>query len=525
MRRRALTLLFGLLLAFACSQPGAPTQPQGSVAFALLSASTAQQIDSLAVRIFRPGPGVTLEVAGGKNTSSGPTEVQLTCIAESGKRIGVELFASGIMTHVGVAENVDVPPNERTSVVVDAYDFLVESVWVSAAVVNQGQLFRVTWDGARAATAYHLQESTTPDFTSVIWETSLSDTTLLMQRDGGGGHYFRVAPVTPYALGTFSKSAGTYVLAGSQVTTISSVDKSAAIPGDQLTIRGENLDYPGIQILWGSTPCQIVSASWDAVVVTLPSNGTTDYVWAGSLLGWDSSPDPVVAQRIAYVTTSGTFANGYREVIEKHADTIEGSGVAIVPVAELDWRDMSVFDVIIVGNDTGTSASNWGGGVPARASAIFNSGSGVLAVGVGGATYLALSAPIIAGVDFSTAAVETYYTPDGSVPVFTTPFKVADPGPATISFCSTPRTSVTMDISVASKPGAMQLHASIGAGVNRWTLVEFTLNINLRLIRHFFWGYAADPAGLTTDGQNCLSNAVYQLYYGGDGPVPVQYSP
>lgn len=522
------TVLLLLALAQACTRPAAPDGPQGTISLALTSAAgtdvnaMAPAVDSIAVRVFRPGPGVTLEVSGGIRVGQSATEVKLTCIAESGKRVSVGLFASGAMTHFGVNESVDVAANSSTDVVIDAYDFVVESASMSSALVNEGQMFRVSWDKAVAATAYKIQESQAADFSSVIWETTLLDTTLTAHRDAGGTHYFRVAPVTTYAMGTFTKGVGTYVLAGSQATKITSVDQVAAIPGDEVTIRGENLDYPGVQVTYGATACQIVSSAWDELVVKLPQRGTTDYLWVGSLLGWDSSPDPVVAQRIAYVTASGMFAQGYRDAIEKYADTIENSGVVVVPVTDLDWRNMSVFDVIIVGHDTGTTPGNWGGGVTGRADAIAGSGSNILAVGAGGANYLANAAPIIAGVTFSSAFALTYYTPDGGTEVFNTPFKVASDGPATISFCSDPLTSITMDVSAASKPGAMKLHAALSSGVDRWPLTEFTLNVNLSLVRHFFWGYAADPSKLTSDGQNCLSNVVYLLYHGDVGPIPVE---
>ena len=91
-------LLLVLSLTVTCSRPTAPDDKQGAISLALLPGSdgplaAAQAIDSIAVRVFRPGPATTFEVAAGTHVGAGPAELEVRCIAESGKRVSVEIFS------------------------------------------------------------------------------------------------------------------------------------------------------------------------------------------------------------------------------------------------------------------------------------------------------------------------------------------------------------------------------------------------------------------------------------------------
>jgi len=358
-----------------------------------------------------------------------------------------------------------------------------------------------------------VQASATADFGTIEWDTSLPDTTLKTSV-APGAHYFRVAPRTAYALGTYAPAQPGYVVSSGGQTVVDEFDPPAAPPGDLVAITGENLDFPGIQAYLGALQCRIVSSVWDRIVVELPRAARSGYFTVTSPLdGGDSAPTPFFAQRLAYVTATGLYAAHYLEYIAFHADEIEYSGVAVLGEDELDTRDMSVFDVIMVAGDMGTTRSNWGGGQPARAQVIAGSGADVLAIGLGGAVYLDLIAStLIPGLSFSSATTQFYHVPDGSEPIWNDPHWVLDPGDSPVQFCAGSVTSITLDMDGAAKPVGVNLYAAASILADRWTLADLTLVVNSAPVRQFLWGFAGDPYALTLSGADCFSNVVYLLY-------------
>lgn len=487
----------------------------------------AATFDSVVVRVFRGGSGINEETAKGVALTGSPVEVSLPCIAESGKRVSVELFENQVMTYHGAATGVNVGAGVNTSVPIDAYEFLVDTLQVSPPTVPEGTAFNLRWGRAAAAGWYLVQSSPTADFVTIDWQQSVMDT-VLDHQGSLGKHFFRVVPRTQFAFGHPEGSGFTYVFGGNGNLSVDGFDPPRVIPGDQFTIVGENLDYPGttarIGPAVGGHNLPIVRATWDSLVVVLPRAATTNDVTVTSgigVLGSDTSDDALVALRVAYLTVTGTFANEYVTALEKHSDDFGDSGVVVLPMREIDERDMNVFDVIVIAHDTGTLPTNWGGNpslTSERADKIAQSSANVLAIGKGGAVFLSI---VVNGANFPTGtgvdADREYYEYDTGAPIFNTPHSVGGPD---LAICSKPGTTVSYNIGTPY-PSYINLYASTGSSClllicspnNQWALADYRFsNPGGAPVVYFFWGYAASPADLTDDGTDVLGNVMYMLY-------------
>jgi hypothetical protein len=518
------------LMVGSCSSPSGPAVPDGRIVFRFLptpapsasapgAAAAAATFDSVAIRVFRGGAAIVLEtVRGAPVLGTEPVEVAIPCIAENGKRVSVELFEMGVMSYHGADPDVDVPAGRRTSVVIDAYPFAIDTLAVTPVVVYSGSAFSLRWGSAAAAAWYQVQSSATPDFATIDWQQAVLDTVLDTMQPPGS-HYFRVIPMTDFAPGTPAGPGFGYVVSGSGSVDITGLSPGAAIPGETFTIVGENLDLPGTRAWIGVHELSIESARWDSLLVRVPRAATTaqvSVVSPGGWLGSDTSDDPLVVQRVAYVTDGATFAPGYLEALADHADDFGYSGVAVVPVEELDWREMGVFDVIIVAEDTGRLPAQWGGGQPGRAAAILFTNANVLAMGTGGAVFLQIVSNMADFPQQTTDDDGTYYAPDTAAEVFTTPHSVSGPD---IAFAA--KSSSTTTLQISSTPAGVNLYASsdksclflVCSDNDRWVLGDFRFQSPGGVpVVYFFWGYGDDPKELTSDGSNCLGNVMHLLY-------------
>ncbi len=476
--------------------------------------SAAAAIDTAVVRVFRPGNPITQETSRAVPLSGGDVDVSISCIAENGKRVSVDLYDGGLFTHHGYETGVNVVKGEQTAVSIDAYSFTVASLNVTPALVTEPETFDLNWYGAPAATHYDVQASTADDFAVIEWEQSVTDTFVSVQLSPGS-HHFRVVPRTDYAQGPSCPEQFAYVQSASQDVVITGFSMPAAIPGDVITIFGENLDYPGTQAWIGSMQMQILSSSWGAIDVRLPRAAYTESITVASTIGSDTMA--FVVQRVAYVTNGGAFAPGYVAALEKHDDDFGFSGVAVLSVAELDTRDMGVFDIIIVAHDTGNSLSNWGGGVPTRANAIADTDANVLAIGRGGAVFLQLVGAVSASHVTTPDNDGDYYVAGGSEQIFTTPHSV---GGGFIPFTAAGAPSTTF-LNYTATPAGANLYAStdctrlvVCTGPNdQWVLADFRFNNpGGTPVVYFFWGYADSPDELTSQATDVLGNVMYMLY-------------
>jgi hypothetical protein len=521
----------GTMLVLSCASPSEPVPTDGRIVVRLENGSPANQFeggtflaaatfDSMIVRVFRGGTAIIPETARGVALNGGgPVEVSLSCVAENHKRVSIELFNKRVMTYHGANTNVNVLAGQHNSVPVDAHEFMVDTLVIAPqAVVQEGTMFMLRWNAARAATSYLVQSSATPDFTTIEWEQSVTDT-VLGHQDAAGSHYFRVVPKTPFASGPAAGPRLGYVIGGGDKVNVTALVPSRVIPGELFTIVGENLDYPGTTAVIGSDNMEIVQASWDSLVVRLPRGGRTNNVTVTSgnaALQSDVSPAPLVALRVAYVTANGGFAAEYVAELEKRNDDFDNSGVAVVPVDALDTRDMNAFDIIVVAHDTGTLPVNWGADNPARASAIANSRANVLAIGRGGAVFLALVVP---GSNYPTTSTvdgdRKYYARDNSAVIFTTPHDIATPD---VGIFDVPAATIAFTIQ-SPYPSSVNLYASTGKNClvictpdDQWAMMDFRhLNTAGSPVIYFFFGFHGAPAELNAEGSEILGNVMYLL--------------
>ena len=486
--------------------------PQGPES---VGAEAAQPVvDSVAVLVFRGGSGAALEVKKGVPVPGSTTEIDVSvrCVAESGKKVGVELFDGGTMVYFGVDGDVTVRANRNTDVTIDAVDIWIDDVVITPVLAAVDETVSLSWDGVRAVGAYLVQESRTEYFDSVVWETLTTDTLLLLTR-GLGPHFFRVVPVNQYTNGTSSKAVYCYVAsAGELPPSITGVAPAAVPPGGYVTISGVNLDLPGTEIYVGSSRCLIVSAREDEMTIQIPLTGQTDHIYLWSILGTYYSPDPLVVQRIAFVTgdNAGDQAAGWIPLITYDPAVIRWSGVDVIVVDQLDSRDMSVFDLIVVANDTGDLAGNWGNN-PARAQAVAASGAQVLAIGVGGAEYLGLTHADFTGREVAVRAQTSLFVPDAGLLIFSSPYQVPIVGPGELSLCSSPEDVVAFRVDAGIVPSHMWLYATYIDDQNYYPIMDSMVGSGQTAVISFFWGYDGNPTGMTPTANGFFLNVINML--------------
>ncbi len=516
-----------IAIAAGCSQsPTAPDAPPAAITVTLRTgeslapapSAVAPAVDSMVVRVFHPH-GAAPEVVRGATVTSGTVTMRVSCAAENNKRVSVELYTAGAMTHHGWTGGVDVSAGKTTPVNITAERFSMGTLSVSPGIVTAGTPVTVSWPRVPGASFYRVQDSPSPDFASVAWQGVVSDTFVVLTPNAGA-HYVRVAPATVLATGDWSDPDLAYGLSGSGGTRITGLDTPGAPPGGVAVIRGEQLDFPGVQAFVGSLPCQTVSAAWDRLEFLVPPGATTDVVSVFSPLdGGDTwTAAPLVVERIALVTATREYADAWVQALTYYPSQIGYSGVAVVDVTELDTRDLSLFDVIVVANDTGTSADNWGGGVPARADAIASAGRPVLALGLGGAVYLQALSGVAPSYTPAWSVGQIAWTPDPTAPIYTTPNRVLTAGENTFLVSTLPAALVTLDSGGMAAPAGTTWHAATAAGSSQWLLIDFGSGSGARTM---FFGFAGDPSVLTGQGADLVSNLIAALVASaGSPPVP-----
>lgn len=524
-----------VFMALGCSRTTAPpvAENQGTIALRLTLDPTAIEelsqrskshrpdlaplaLDSVVVRVFRPGAGNVLETYQGVaiGGSASEVDVTVTCRAEAHKKVSVELFDRRRMMFFGVEENVTVETSKNTQVVIEAWDIYLDYFILWPEVLAPTELFGIAWSGVPAATAYGVQESTTEDFDDVVWETVTTDTLLFLTRNVGA-HYFRVVPLNPYVVGSVSEVKYCYVTDGTEPPqSISRIDPPGAPPGDEVTITGVNLDLPGTLAYIGAVQCPIISCSETEMVIHIPLNGRSEYVRLWNILDQDFvySPVPLSVERIAYVSSSGTggVSDGYVDLIAT-ADPVvaDASGVALVSLKDLDERDMSVFDVIILARDTGTLSTEWGGDHQ-RAMVVDRSGAQVLAIGEGGAAYLQQANSLYGALSASIATQYDLQVLDNTLPIFTEPYSVSLQAGNMLRICFAPDEVAAFRIG-GVVPQEFTLHAARADLSEEYPLMDAAEGVSPETIRDFLWGYNGNPADLTNEARYCFLNVIHLL--------------
>lgn len=517
---------FLAVLALSCENTQAPVATDGEIVLRFAPAPSATPplvsasvFDSVVVNVYRGGSALHLEVShGAAITNDNPITVPVACIAENGKKVGVDLYINHVLAYHGSNPDVDVTAGKNTAVSVDVSKFFITNLTLTPQVIPNGAAFTLHWPPAPAAASYRVEQSATVDFATITSSQAAADTTLDVHV-GQGSHFFRVRPVTPYAQGPASPERFGYVTNGSNQVKVTAVS-ARVIPLETITITGENLDFPGTLALIGADTLAIESVSWNQLVARVPRPATTNKVTVKSALGSNTSATNVIVERVAYVTAAPTSGanTDYVAKIEKYSNDFGNSGVAIMPLSDLDRRDMSVFDIIVVAADTGTLKSNWGGtNQGQRVSAIADTDAKVLAIGRGGVSFLQ-NTLTSANLTYTNAvdSDRQYFEPDQNAPIFAGPNSVGGPN---VTFCSVASNTVALAIASSPAPAATGLYAStdktclIGCTPNdKWALADFRFNnAGGTPVIYFFWGYAGAAGDLTSDGEHCLGNVMSML--------------
>jgi hypothetical protein len=475
-------------------------------------------VDSILVRVFHAGAGKTLETSKGARIppSSDTVLVSLLVSPESGKRISVELYEMGRAIYFGIKEDVNVIKGKVTQVTIDAFSFELIGFSRDKAFVVDGENFSLFWQRVPSASAYYIQESTVPDFATLIYESSVTDTLVTLSR-AEGPHYFRVAPYNPYAFGSFSETQLVYVYGPPIIT---SVTPAAAARGELFTIGGRSLDFPGNEVRIGESRCNIAASSPVEMIVKVPLTAVTDSLCVTGWLGSSFFAGAFVVQRIAYVTGADLArANEYKSMIESSGSYTDSSGVKIIPYTIIEQTDMSAFDLILIGDDTGDQ-NTWGDGVKERVDAINESGAQILGLGQGGYGYFKQVPLVMSTFLISERMARLAYVFNWSDPIYVWPESVYIPSDSLLQIyeANVPQIAVFLD---PMFPVGIRGHARTPADLSYYPLLDEDEGAGLDPTRmNFLWGYTGSPSGLTKEGRVCFGNVVAILFNVNTGTLP-----
>jgi len=490
--------------------------------------------DFIQVDVYRPGTGSTPEASQGVGfpTGTDSVEVNLSVIAEPNKRVAVRLFEAGKLVFLGVDEDVDVVTNQNTRVNIQAFRFEMSAVAVVTAGGKgrawQDEGFLLAWQGVNGVDGYHLEVSTAPDFSTVAWDTLLPDTFLVGMANGlpSGDYFFRVAGHNKYA--TSEWSVAQLHIAGAPVVTGISVQEILRGTQRTFTIYGSDLDHPSRRVeVFGqqATIQSPVPVGWNwadsmLVQVTPGLRAFSDFVTVSNTFGSNDSPEPLRIQAIAYVTGDLTpgddvVSNVYKVLIDQYGGT-SGSALYIMPFDRIDAPiDMRIFDVVIVGWDTGTSEGDWGGGgLPAvsRAASIAASGASIMGMGIGGAAYFELAGLDIGIRSCVTSSSGSILAVDPAAQIFT------KPNPMDVS--ANLYFAVGQTLGVDNPSNNVIVYGQGGAGRKDYPLADEPVSgSGAGASSNFLWGFHSSSLNLTSEGVAMLENVVTFLFEDGTKDV------
>ena len=534
------TIIFAVVLAtftlVGCSQVESPSlgesegtitlvlvrsNPEAAGAFkgAALKAFTAavRVVDSLCIAVYPPGNTGVAEARKCVTVgAAGDTiEVNLSVIAEANKRVSVELFTAGRLLFFGVDENVDVVANQTTAVLLTTAPFDITTFTRDTPAVLANVSFGMEWNSVADATSYRLQRSSTPEFAIINWQISTPDTSF----SGAlpvGAHYFRVMAENTY---TASNPTLQFVYAYEAPTITSVADEDAdgqAHRFETLTVTGMSLNYPGTEFFLGSYKCTVLTWSGDEVTLQVPANAVSGEVTVQNVLGNDTSADYIGVMTIVYIgedpdsaASDLAVALAYMAKIESYA-WLDDARVSFIPYQWLGIFPMSIFDVIVIGDDT-YNGSRWAGGDAARVAAIAFSGANVLGIGAGGAAYFdGLSLGI--GLSNSNPSQQRdvlCWAPTSEV--FTKPNDFGAGLGELFRLYQDPDWVLSPNLPGPAVTGQTR-YGSRDATGNFFPLVEEISTPGGAPIINFLWGYQAAPWNMRGDGDKLFENAVTYLY-------------
>jgi hypothetical protein len=255
--------------------------------------------------------------------------------------------------------------------------------------------------------------------------------------------------------------------------------------------------------------------------VRAPTRAFSDVVTVSNAFGSDDSDNFLKVQTVAYVmgdASAGDLgtANVYKSMIDSYGDYTRHSAVLVLPYTAIGGAlgDLSIFDVIVVGYDTGTGVTDWGGGGAlgaSRADKIRTSGAAVLGIGTGGAAYFQ-----VVGLDIGIGACvwdynDELFVVDPAASIFNQPVSVDIPPDGTLvlyeAFVGPIRLGVNDPPIGVDRYGAYQKDA------NQFPLVDQPANgAGAGNFSNFLWGFEGDPLDLTVVGHSVFANTVVFLF-------------
>lgn len=471
--------------------------------------------DSVRVCVFPAGATSDPEVCKGAFLSPPVDSVTLVLevIAEDNKRVAVELYEGGKMAFFGVDEDVDVSPGVNTTVRITARSFEVASFWPDPPVVEDGKLFTLRWFSVLGAPSYRIQRSSVSDFSDITWETIVADT--FWQGSVPSGDYFlRVAAENAYAVGEFTPlTVQPLHVYGPPTITSVVAREMLRTQIDTIDVYGDHLDYPGTQAVVFGRPTPILASSPDCLVleVDVPQRAFSSRVAVATSLGAAISADYVPVQTIAYImgpldTGDVLTAIDFESAIEGFGQSIDHSAVKIVPYTMVNLLDLSLFDLILVGLDTGTSGSDWGGGKTSTSDAVAQSGAMILGVGTGGAAYFERIGLDI-GIGKSQVAFQSQmYVVDGADDIFNIPNGIPIPPDKRVELYGSAVRVLSVGFSSNFQP-----YATLQPFVQSYPLAEETSSSGPGVTSNLLWGFEGSPSRLSANGLATLENVVVHL--------------
>jgi hypothetical protein len=472
--------------------------------------------DSIRINVYPPGTGTTPETGKGLYFTAGTdtVELKITVLAESNKRVSVELYEAGVMTFFGVNEDVDVSAGNDTRVSIQAVPFRMGLLSVAPpGALWTGDSFTMSWPSIPASVNYHIQESPFPDFSVILWESFVVDT-FLAGTLPAGNYYFRVAGNNGYAH-TAWDAAQIHMGGAPQILAISPAEvlRNDVVDFD---VWGVDLDHPSTQVRVFGQLCTILISlpNYLQVRVGVPARAFSDLVTATNSFGSGASSQLMKVFTIAYImgpSGSGDIgtANVYKALIEGYGGEVQNSAVYILPYNIMNPVDLSVFDLIIVGHDTGTDSDNWGGGSiigQGRADQIENAEAAVLGLGRGGASYFELAGLNIGIKSCVTGLSSSVWVASPLADIFNVPNRIAVPANRVLTLFS----SSPLRLGVQSPPAGVGRYAAWSSPSSNFALADEAVSASgPGTLNNFLWGFEGDPGNLTPNyGAPLLENVV-----------------
>lgn len=532
------------VVASGCSSPQAPDgQGSGTVTFRLIRsdasmyaaegmqalAAALPPTDSIHVDVYPP-TGTTPEVSVGYGVplAADTMQVQLSVIAQQNKRVSVRLFGGGSLLYWGVDTDVDVVANASTRVVIQANAYAMGTLWFAPSRVWDNEPFSMLWNRVDGANGYRVQVSPSPSFAVISWDSVVTDT-FVSGPVPAGDYYFRVRARNTYVSSDW-RTANLHVGGAPFVSGISTVEVIRGATAD-VDVFGSDLDHTSTTVTIFGQTATIVSSSPTqlAVRVQVPAGALSDVVTVSNDFGADASGALVKVQSIAYLmgpVTGGdwTSANTYKSFIESYGDYIDQGAVAIIPydLASVisDW---SVFDVVIIGADTGVDEPTWAGGggdATTLATAIDAGRAAVLGIGRGGAAFFQILGRDIGLKNCQSNFQSTAVVMNATSPVYTWPNDLGLSDAQTITIHSSAARLLSANLSLVPAPPGVSFHARRSLVETLFPLVEQQAGSGGGSGLGFLWGFEASPTTLTAVGAAVFANTINYLYGGPKRALP-----